>query len=84
MVRNSPTFTLKACRINKNLKIADVAAYIGVSERTIINWEKYDTIPKSDHLRELGELYGIKEDLIFLGNKLALSKHYASEAQDTA
>lgn len=80
MIRKCPTFTLKACRINKNLKIGDVADKLGVTERTVINWEKYNTTPKSIHLRALSELYGIDENLIFLGDKFALSKHYRCDS----
>lgn len=78
MIKKSPTFTLKACRVNKNMKINDVAKKIGVSDRTLINWENYETIPKSDYLRALSELYGIDERLIFLGDKFALRKHFES------
>lgn len=69
MIRRSPTFTLEACRVNKNLKIGDVADELGVIEKTVIHWENYDITPKSNYLRALSELYDIDENLIFLGNK---------------
>ena len=76
MIKNAPTFTLKACRVNKNLTIAQVSKFMGVSEKTDWNWENYNTIPNGSELRRLSELFGIKEDLIFLGDKFALSKHF--------
>ena len=80
MIRNYPTFTLKACRVNKNLKVNEVAKKLGVTDRTVINWEKYNTIPKGNYLRALSDLYGVDENIIFLGDKLALSKHYRNDS----
>lgn len=80
VIRNCPTFTLKACRVNKNLKVNEVAKKLGVTDRTVINWEKYNTIPKGNYLRALSDLYGVDENIIFLGDKLALSKHYRNDS----
>ncbi|WP_270324537.1 helix-turn-helix domain-containing protein [[Eubacterium] hominis] len=77
-----PTFTLKACRINRNLTIKQVADRVGRSQRTVINWEKYETTPNSIDLRILSEIYGVSEDLIFLGDKSTLSGHYQVEKKE--
>lgn len=68
--------TLKACRINCNLKIEEVAKYLGKTERTIINWENGDSVPKGDELQKLAQLYGVSSDFIFLPNKFSLNEFY--------
>lgn len=68
--------TLKACRINCNLRIEEVAQYLGKTERTIINWENGDSIPKGDELQKLATLYGVSADYIFLPNKFSLNEFY--------
>ena len=68
--------TLKACRVNANMKIRDVASAIGKTERTIKNWECGRSIPNGLDLKLLSKLYNIPIDRIFLGDKLALSEYY--------
>lgn len=51
--------SLKALRVNKNLKQEDAAKELGVTARTIANWENGKTFPNLKHLRALEKLYGI-------------------------
>lgn len=57
-------FTLKALRVNKNLKQTEVAGIVGVSVSTIKNWESGMSFPKPKHIDKLCELYGISYDRI--------------------
>ncbi|MDF9825002.1 transcriptional regulator with XRE-family HTH domain [Breznakia sp. PF5-3] len=70
--------TLKACRVNANLKIKDVAKIVGKTERTIKNWESGRSIPNGIDLKKLAKLYNIPIDYIFLGDELTLSEYYNS------
>lgn len=63
--------SLKAARVNANLKQSEVAEEIGVNVTTIIKWEQGKTAPKSDQLKKLCVLYGCSMDDIFLNCKYA-------------
>lgn len=56
--------SLAAARVNAGLTQRDVASELGVSQNTIINWEKYVTEPSIMQARKLTELYGIPSDVI--------------------
>lgn len=56
--------SLAAARVNAGLTQRDVAGELGVSQNTIINWEKYVTEPTVMQARKLTELYGIPSDAI--------------------
>ncbi len=58
--------TLAAARVNAKLTQEEVAHKMGVSKRTIINWEKGNIIPNSASLNMLSEIYKIPIDNIFL------------------
>lgn len=73
---NQLVMTLKACRVNMNLRIKDVAQAIGKTERTIKNWESGKSIPNGLDLRKLSQLYNVSIDHIFLGDELALNEFY--------
>lgn len=73
--------TLKAWRINANLKRSEVANILGKTERTIYNWEKGLQIPDKSNLDKLAEIYHASSDQIFLGDNLALSERYSSYRQ---
>ncbi|MDE6412306.1 MAG: helix-turn-helix transcriptional regulator, partial [Eubacterium sp.] len=45
--------SLKACRINANLKQKELADKIGVSRDTIRNWEKGNTSPTIIQLQKI-------------------------------
>ena len=56
--------SLAAARVNAGLTQREVAKAMGVSQNTIVNWEKYATEPTVMQSRQLGELYGIPVDAI--------------------
>lgn len=58
--------SLKAARVNANLTQKAVAKALGISEVTIINWEKGKTSPTADNLSALCALYNANIDDIFL------------------
>lgn len=69
--------TLKACRVNANLRTKDVAAAIGKTDRTIKNWERGTSIPNGLDLKRLSYIYDIPIDYIFLGDQLSLREYYS-------
>lgn len=58
--------SLKACRVNANLRQTDLADELGVSVDTVKNWEKGKTSPKSAMLQRISEITGIPMNFIFL------------------
>lgn len=62
---------LKALRINKDMSQAQVAEALGITVRTLQNWESYTTSPTAMQLVKLSELYGCGLDNIFLPDELA-------------
>lgn len=65
----SYTVSLRAARVNSGLRQSDSAAYVGVSTKTICNWESGRSFPPADALINLCELYKVPIDLIFLPRK---------------
>jgi len=59
--------TLKAARVNKGLTQAEVATKLGITKGTLVNYEKYRTIPDMKTAKEMSKLYEVSvNDLIFL------------------
>lgn len=58
--------TLRAARVNANIKQEEAARAIGVDKATIINWEKGRTSPRLDQMDKLCRLYNAPIDDIFL------------------
>lgn len=59
--------TLKAARINKNLTQAEAAKMLGISEKTLANYEKGISFPDIPVLKRIEDLYETSySDLIFL------------------
>lgn len=54
--------TLKALRVNKNLTQKDVASEIGVSKRTLANWENAKTFPDVPNIKKIETFYGVRYD----------------------
>lgn len=50
---------LCACRLQAGYTQKEVANLIGVSEKTIVDWEAGHTAPKMEKAQKLSELYGI-------------------------
>lgn len=63
--------SLKAARVNCGLTQKAVATKAGISEATIIRWEKGKTAPDANQLKKLCEIYGVLMDDIFLNEKYA-------------
>jgi len=49
--------TLKAARVNADLTIEEASQKIGISENTLINWEKNRTFPKPEQIKKICEVY---------------------------
>ena len=58
--------SLKACRINANLRQEDLALMLGVCKDTIKNWENGKTSPTSVQLQKISEITKIPMQYIFL------------------
>lgn len=57
--------SLKAARINANLKQEDVAKVLKVSAETVRNYESGKTKPDIHTAYKLAEIYGVSIDNIF-------------------
>ena len=51
--------TLKAARINKQMKQKDAARALEVSIDTLSNWENGKTYPDVPHIKKIEGLYGV-------------------------
>lgn len=58
--------SLAAARVNAELTQQQVAAKMGITKGTIINWEKGRVNPKIPELEMLSRIYDIPVDNIFL------------------
>lgn len=58
--------TLKALRINKQMKQADAARALKISVETLSNWENGKTFPDVPQIKKIENLYGVSYgDIIF-------------------
>lgn len=64
-----PRISLEAVRVNANMKQKEWAKMLGVSQATVVNWEKGNTEPSLSQLRKMSELSGIPMDFIFVPDK---------------
>ena len=60
--------SLKAARINAELKQSDVAVALGVTKKTVASWEKNKSLPRIDKIEAICTLYGVTYDDIRWGN----------------
>ena len=67
--------SIKALRINAELSQQEASDEIGVTVRTLQNWENNITAPTAPQLVTLCRVYGCTLDDIFLPNKLAKSEN---------
>jgi transcriptional regulator with XRE-family HTH domain len=56
--------SLKAARVNSGFSQKEVATKLGVSNKTIGNWENGITFPPADKIPELCELYAVPYDCL--------------------
>lgn len=60
--------SIKAARVNAELKQSDTATALNVSKKTVASWEKGETMPKADKINALCTLYGVSYDDIRWNN----------------
>lgn len=53
---------LRAARVNAGFSQKEAADRLGVSNKTLGNWEKGVTFPSADKIAEICELYGVSYD----------------------
>lgn len=56
--------SIKAARVNVGLTQKEAADRLGVSNKTVGNWEKGVTFPPADKIPAICELYGVPYDLL--------------------
>lgn len=61
-----PKISLEAVRVNAKMTQKEWAKELGVSNTTVVNWEKGNTEPSLTQLRKMSELSGIPMDFIFV------------------
>jgi DNA-binding phage protein len=61
-------WTLRACRVNADFTLRQVAKKVNKNFQTISKYEKDSTLIPFELLKELSELYQVKLDDIFLGD----------------
>lgn len=54
--------SVRAARVNVGLSQKEAADYIGVSTKTLSNWENGITFPSADKIPAICELYGVTYD----------------------
>lgn len=64
-----PKISLEAVRVNARMNQKEWAKKLGVSNSTVVNWEKGNTEPSLSQLREMSLLSGIPMDFIFVPDK---------------
>lgn len=64
-----PRISLEAVRVNAKMNQKEWASALGVSNATVINWEKGNTEPSLSAIRKMSELSGIPMDFIYVPDK---------------
>ena len=64
-----PRISLEAVRVNAKKTQKEWAELLGVSNTTVVNWEKGITEPSLSQLRKMSELSGVPMDFIFVPDK---------------
>ena len=62
-------WSIKAARVNAGYTQKGAAEALGVSEKTVCNWEKGIAVPMADKFVEMCRLYGVSMDDIILPSK---------------
>ena len=66
-VRNMLKINLAAARVNRGMTQRAAAKELGISTKTLLNWEKGASFPNMQKIDEICALYGVSVDnLIFL------------------
>lgn len=61
-----PRISLEAARVNAKLTQKELAEELGISNVTVVNWEKGVTEPTLSQLRKISQLSGIPMDFIYV------------------
>lgn len=61
-----PRISLEAVRVNSKMTQKEWAEMLGVSNATVVNWEKGKTEPSLSQLKTMSKLSGIPMDFIFV------------------
>ena len=61
-----PRISLEAVRVNAKMTQKGWAEMLGVSNATVVNWEKGKTEPSLSQLKTMSKLSGIPMDFIFV------------------
>jgi DNA-binding XRE family transcriptional regulator len=61
-----PRISLEAVRVNAKMTQKEWAEMLGVSNTTVVNWEKGKTEPSLSQLKTMSKLSGIPMDFIFV------------------
>ena len=70
----SMSITMKATRVNQNLNQAEAAKLLGISRKTLQNYEAGTSFPDVPILKRIESLYKVSySDIIFFPNSNALS-----------
>ena len=64
-----PRISLEAARVNAGLTQKELAEELGISNVTVVNWEKGVTEPTLSQLRKISQLSGIPMDFIYAPDK---------------
>lgn len=78
-----PKISLEAARVNAKLTQKELAEILGVSNVTIVNWEKGKSEPDASQLRKISELSGIPLDFIFVPDRFNWIEFCGTEANIT-
>ena len=62
-------WSIKAARVNAGYTQKGAAEVLGVSEKTVCNWDKGIAVPMADKFVEMCRLYGVSMDDIILPSK---------------
>jgi DNA-binding XRE family transcriptional regulator len=64
-------WSIKAARVNAGLTQKEAAKALGVSETTVMKWEKGASVPLADKFVEMCRLYNVSMDDVFLPQRVS-------------
>lgn len=59
-----PKFSLKSARVNAGYSQKEAAELLGISNKTLCNWENKKTFPDQPMIERICALYGLSYDMI--------------------
>lgn len=73
--------TIKALRVNAGISQGEAATQLGVTQRTLQNWETHATSPTAAQLVNICKVYGCGLGDIFLPDALAKSEGKSEKSE---